>query len=163
MWLWEQLSPLNFLSFSTAFEEGTTIIEDNAFLIFYQPLPLSPSGIIRKEDFLLVANSEILMNLPWLLKPTSIRWTLHFPLNFLLKPRWLFISMAFVKCSIIHPTASFSKPKTKTEPLLSSVIEHQFPPCLPSNLTKKVFLSTKTFNVLTIFLLKNFFLNRIIH
>uniref|UniRef100_F6H9M5 Cyclic nucleotide-binding domain-containing protein n=1 Tax=Vitis vinifera TaxID=29760 RepID=F6H9M5_VITVI len=46
--------------------------------------------------------------------------------------------MAFVKCSIIHPIASFSKPKTKTEPLLCSIIEHQFPPCSPSNLTKKM-------------------------
>ena len=90
------------------------------------------------------------MNLPWSLKPTSIKWAQHFPLNFLLKPRWPFISMAFVKCSIIHPTASFSKPKTKVEPLLCSVIEHQVPPCSPSNLTEKVFLSTKTFTDLTV-------------
>ena len=149
MWLWENLSPLYCLPFSTAFEGGTTNIEDNALLIFSHPLPFSPSGIIKKEDFLLVANSEILMNLMWLLNPTSIKWTQHFPLNFLLNPRWLFISMAFIKCSIIHPIASFSKPKTKTEPLLCSVIKHQFPLCSPSNLTKKVFLSTKTFNVLT--------------
>ena len=58
--------------------------------------------------------------------------------------------MAFVKCSIIHPTTSFSKPKTKAEPLLCSVIEHQVPPCSPSHLTEKVFLSTKTFTDLTI-------------
>ena len=58
--------------------------------------------------------------------------------------------MAFVKYSISHLTSSFSKPKVEIEPLLCSVSEHHFPSDSPLNLTKKVFLSTKTFNVLTI-------------
>ena len=66
-----------------------------------------------------------------MLKQTSNKWTLVFPLNFLLKPTKFFISMAFIKCSINHPTSSFSKPKVKTKPLLCSVIKHQLPPTSP--------------------------------
>ena len=95
---------------------------------FSQPLPLSPSGIIRKVILLLEANSEILINLPryWISLPKGELWS--FLYIFLLKPMKLPNSTSFPRCSSNHPTSSFSKPKEKTTPLLNFDIEIQVPP-----------------------------------
>ena len=143
-------STLHCLFFSPIFEEGTTSIEEIAFFSCSHPLPCSPSGITRKVDFLLEANSKSLINLPWLLKQTSIKWTLDFPLYFLLKPMKLFNTIAFTKYSINQPTCSFPKPKKKTEPLLYSESYNHVPPDSPSNLTWNAFFSRENLCVFSI-------------